>query len=258
MVFNTVLTRKVTRYVVNNALLTTKESQSENSDDILLISDMFLRVLNWSWILLFFVGCADTEPTVAIEEKLLFYGVETNWADSTLDQLSLEEKLNQLILIESDWLDTAFVSREYAGVILNGNKEALITASNLNRNQDLPSFIGSGDLEFAGLSAAPNVQTLNIFGLSKETLDSTLSIERALKKYLGINFSYTNGTSVDSTFDPLFDSPARHARISRARMRAGLLDGIIHVVGSIHFPVNDTTPVCSNNQKENEFKYGQF
>jgi len=253
MVFNTVLTRKVTRYVVNNAVLTTKEAQSENSDDILLISDMFLRVLNWSWILLFFVGCADTEPTVAIEEKLLFYGVETNWADSTLDQLSLEEKLNQLILIESDWLDTAFVSREYAGVILNGNKEALITASNLNRNQDLPSFIGSGDLEFAGLSAAPNVQTLNIFGLSKETLDSTLSIERALKKYLGINFSYTNGTSVDSTFDPLFDSPARHARISRARMRAGLLDGIIHVVGSIHFPVNDTTPVCSNNQKENEF-----
>jgi len=214
---------------------------------------MSLRVLNWSWILFFFVGCADTEPPIAIEEKLLFYGVETSWADSTLEQLSLEEKLNQLILIESDWLDTAFVSREYAGVILNGRKEALITASNLNRDQDLPSFVGSRVLEFAGLTAAPNVQTSNIFGLSEETLDSILSIEHSIKKYLGINFSFSKGASTDSTFDPLFDSPIRHAWINRVRMRAALSDGMVHAVGSFHFPTNDTTPVCSDNQQENKF-----
>ncbi len=212
-----------------------------------------MRVLNWSWILFFFVGCAETDPPMAIEEKLLFYGVDTAWADSTLDRLSLEEKLNQLILIEADWLDTAFVSREYAGVILNGRKEALIAASNLNRDQDLPSFIGSRALEFAGLTAAQNVKSANIFGLSEETLDSTLSIERAIKRYFGINFSYTTGASVDSTFHPLFDSPSRHARISRVRMRNALSDRMVHVAGAFHFPLNDTTPVCQSGEQENKF-----
>jgi len=202
-------------------------------------------LLNAAFVLLVFfsVGCEEAVPPPAIEEKVTFYEVDPAWADTTIAHLSLEEKINQLILIEADSFDSSYVSNQYAGVILNGDFEAIINASNCNRFSNVPSFLGSESIQYGGLMNDPDIGLQNIFGLSTETLDSVLAIEKSIRNYLGLNFSVHNVNDGDSIFQPLIDYSARAKSIHLGRLSSNFSDTIIHVAGNWHLAINDSTPI---------------
>lgn len=197
------------------------------------------------------LGCGELVPPPVEEEKVSFYEVDAYWADSLLNTLTLEEKINQLLLLEASQFDSSMLSGDYAGIILNSNVSDLLTASNVNTGLDLPSFLGSNSTLFGGLLNNKEVQLNHVYGLSDHTLDSLLKLENDVNNYLGINLYLGKTSNSDSLFDPFYHYSERAQQVRNKRLKANFEDSTIHIMGTWSLPTNDTTPLSSEQETKN-------
>ena len=109
---------------------------------------MAFRIYMALAILMLFISCNEEELPTQKVRALPFYGVQTSWADSVLNELSLDEKLNQLFVIEINRFDSNLFEQNYGGCIIDGDIEDLIHLSNQNLNKDIPLFVGIGSIDF--------------------------------------------------------------------------------------------------------------
>ncbi len=182
-----------------------------------------------------------------------FYEVDSKWADSLLAEMSVEQKLNQLILMEADRIDSVSFSKT-GGVIVNAPVDELINISNWNSRLSVPTFFGSKSVRFGGILADKSISLGNVFGASNESLDSLLSLEDTLARMLGINFYFQNPESVDTLFNAFQDNRPRFYKIEQTRLKSNFKSGIVHVSGNWHAPLNDTTPIKDTSaQSENRW-----
>ena len=179
-------------------------------------------------------SCEETEYPTIIEDRIEFYDIDPQWADSVLNTLSLKDKISQLLVVGIDYLDSSLRVEKYAGIIINDKAENVLTISNLNKGLIIPMFIGSDSLDFAGLLSGEH-KLINGYTLDKITLDSLLVLESEIKRFLGINFSLPKVKNEKWVYNPLLDNPLRHAYIQRTRLRTDYLKKIVHVSGPYFF-----------------------
>ena len=213
---------------------------------------MAFRIYMALAILMLFIRCNEQELPTQKVCALPFYGVQTSWADSVLNELSLDEKLNQLFVIEISRFDSNLFEQNYGGCIIDGDIEDLIHLSNQNLNKDIPLFVGIGSIDFPESLLSGELLPIDLFGLSEETFDSVLSLKQQLFNYLGVNFCMMDVPCNDSSYSPWADFSSRYMQKAISTMNSCRSNGQVMVAGSYRTPEKDSMRTTSKEKELNQ------
>ena len=213
---------------------------------------MAFRIYMALAILMLFISCNEQELPTQKVCALPFYGVQTSWADSVLNELSLDEKLNQLFVIEMSRFDSNLFEQNYGGCIIDSDLEDLIHLANQNLNKDIPLFVGAGSIDFPESLLSGELLPIGLFGLSEETFDSVLSLKQQLFNYLGVNFCMMDVPCNDSSYSPWADFSSRYVQKAISTMNSCRSNGQVMVAGSYRICEKDSMQTTSKEKEMNQ------
>ena len=221
------------------------------------------RVLIFIGFLVYLSSCVE-EPGLTVSPTP--YLNESDWADSLLQQLSTEEKLGQLLLLQSDLSGVEaspriqqWVNQGFLGGLLLENLELerfIDFTDSCKTNSALPLFLATNqevllNNQFSDVEQIPSygaVRAIDTDSLQHELL--ALYTEQA--HALGINLSFFNSTGI---FNPSFNLKRDSFQITaNARLRQMNAHRILPIVEATDFSTILSDSTIDRSEEINHYR----